>query len=216
MNMKTLNQLKNAILEYDDIATAEQAEKAIAANVDPLEILDVITEALSEVGDGFGCGELFLPDLIGAATAAQAAIPIVEAEITRTGKEARKVGTVVIGTVKGDIHDIGKSMVGALLIAHGFKVIDLGTDVPREKFVKAIQENKADILALSSLLTTTAAEQARVIEAVQSAGVRSHIKIMVGGGAISAEFARSIGADGYGETAAEGVTIAKQLSTPRI
>lgn len=209
--MKTLSQLKNAILEYDDVAAAEQAEQAVAANIDPLEILDIITQALTEVGEGFGCGELFLPDLIGAATAAQAAIPIVEAEITRTGKVARKVGTVVIGTVKGDIHDIGKSMVGALLIAHGFKVVDLGTDVPREKFIQAIQVQQADILALSSLLTTTAAEQARVIEAVKAAGLRDQVKIMVGGGAINAGFAQSIGANGYGETAAEGVSLAKQL-----
>jgi methanogenic corrinoid protein MtbC1 len=166
---------------------------------------------LSEVGDGFGCGELFLPDLIGAAAAAQAALPIVEAEITRTGKEARKVGTIVIGTVKGDIHDIGKSMVGALLTAHSFKVVDLGTDVPRERFVEAVQNHQADLLALSSLLTTTASEQARVIEAVQAAGLRDTIKIMVGGGAINADFAKSIGADGYGETAAEGIKLAKAL-----
>ncbi len=211
MNLKTLDQLKNAILEYDEVKAAEQAKQSVAANIDPLDILDVITEALTNVGDGFGCGELFLPDLIGAASAAQAAIPIVEAEITRTGKEARKTGTVVIGTVKGDIHDIGKSMVGALLIAHGFKVVDLGTDVPREKFIRAIRDHKADILALSSLLTTTAAEQARVIEAVTAAGLRDQIKIMVGGGAINAGFAKSIGANGYGETAAEGVNLAKQL-----
>lgn len=211
MNIKTLDKLKDAILEYDDVAAGETAKKAVEAKVDPLEILDIITQALTEVGDGFGCGELFLPDLIGAATAAQAAIPIAEAEITRIGKEARKVGTVVIGTVKGDIHDIGKSMVGALLIAHGFRVVDLGTDVPREKFVQAIQDHHADILALSSLLTTTAAEQARVIEAVQAAGLRNQIKIMVGGGAINAGFAKSIGANGYGETAAEGVSLAKLL-----
>jgi corrinoid protein of di/trimethylamine methyltransferase len=209
--MSTLDKIKQAILDYETEEAQSQTKQAITEGVDALHILDQITAALSEVGDGFGCGELFLPDLIGAAAAAQAALPVVEAEITRTGKEARKVGTIVIGTVKGDIHDIGKSMVGALLTAHSFKVVDLGTDVPREKFVEAIQTHKADLLALSSLLTTTASEQARVIEAVQAAGLRYQVKIMVGGGAINADFAKSIGADGYGETAAEGVTLAKTL-----
>ncbi len=209
--MKAIEDIKQAIMEYDDKAALAQTEKAIAQGVDPMEILDAISDALSIVGDGFGKGDFFLPDLIGAAHAAQAALPFAEAEIKRSGREARKLGTIVIGTVKGDIHDIGKSMVGALLTAHGFHVIDLGTNVPKEKFLESVQTNQVDILALSSLLTTTAAEQARVIEAIQEAGLRDGIKIMVGGGAINAGFAKKIGADGYGETAAEGVDIAKSL-----
>jgi corrinoid protein of di/trimethylamine methyltransferase len=209
--MSTLDKIKQAILDYETEEAEARAKQAIQEGIDPVQILDQITEALTEIGDGFGCGDLFLPDLIGAAAAAQAALPVVEAEFTRTGREAKKAGTVVIGTVKGDIHDIGKSMVGAMLTAHSFKVVDLGTDVPREKFVEAIQAHRADLLALSSLLTTTAAEQARVIEAVHAAGIRDRIKIMVGGGAINADFAKTIGADGYGETAAEGVNLAKVL-----
>jgi corrinoid protein of di/trimethylamine methyltransferase len=209
--MSYIETIKQAVLNYDDEAAREQTEKAIVQGIDPMDILDALSSALSEIGDGFGKGDFFLPDLIGAAHAAQAALPAAEAEIKRTGREVHRLGTVVIGTVKGDIHDIGKSMVGALLTAHGFSVIDLGTDVPLEKFLESIQVNNADILALSSLLTTTAAEQARVIEAVQAAGLRDKIKIMVGGGAINAGFAEKIGADGYGETAAEGVDIAKGL-----
>jgi methanogenic corrinoid protein MtbC1 len=209
--MKAIDSIKQAILEYDDKEAFTQTELAISQGVDPMEILEAISEALSFIGDGFGKGEFFLPDLIGAAHAAQAALPPAEAEIRRTGREVRNLGTVVIGTVKGDIHDIGKSMVGALLTAHGFRVIDLGTNVPKEKFLESVETNQADILALSSLLTTTAAEQARVIDAFQSAGLRDKIKIMVGGGAINAGFADKIGADGYGETAAEGVEVAKSL-----
>jgi methanogenic corrinoid protein MtbC1 len=111
--MSTLDKIKQAILDYETEEAQARAKQAIQEGVDPLQILDQITEALSEIGDGFSCGDLFLPDLIGAAAAAQAALPIVEAEILRTGREAKKLGTVVIGTVKGDIHDIGKSMVGA-------------------------------------------------------------------------------------------------------
>lgn len=209
--MSTISKIKQAILDYDSDEAGKLAKQGIAGGVDPIEILDAITEALTEIGDGFGCGDLFLPDLIGAATAAQSVLPVVEAEITRTGREAKKLGTVVIGTVKGDIHDIGKSMVSALLVAHGFRVIDLGTNVLQETFVESIQTHGADLLALSSLLTTTAAEQGRVIQAVKAAGLRDQVKIMVGGGAINAGFAESIGADGYGETAAEGVTLAKEL-----
>ncbi len=166
---------------------------------------------MSVVGDGFSTGELWLPDLVGAADASQAAMPILEEEIKRRGQQAKSLGTVVLGTVSGDIHTIGKSMVGVLLVAQGFRVVDIGADVPTAKFVKAVKENKADILALSALLTTTAPQQGKVISALKEAGLRDQVKIMVGGGAITQEFADSIGADGYGATAPGAVELAKSL-----
>jgi methanogenic corrinoid protein MtbC1 len=209
--MAVLDQLRQSISDYDKEQARASANQVIADDVDPVAALAAITDALTYIGDQYGCGELFLPDLIGAADAAQVAIPIIEEGITKTGAQAKRHGTVVIGTVKGDIHDIGKAMVGALLTAHGFKVIDLGTDVAVDKFMAAIQTDKTDILALSALLTTTAPQMKRVIAAVQEAGLRENIKIMVGGGALNREFADSIGVDAYGETAVEAVALAKQL-----
>jgi 5-methyltetrahydrofolate--homocysteine methyltransferase len=209
--LSELEALKQAIYDYDPDAAVEAAAAALGAGIDPLEALDAITEALTVIGEGFGCGDLFLPDLIGAANAAQTALPVLKEEMVVQGKVAKSLGVIVLGTVKGDIHDIGKSMVAALLIAHGFSVVDLGTDVATEDFVKAIEEHDADLLALSALLTTTAAQQKAVIEAVVAAGLRDRVKIMVGGGAVNADFAMSIGADGYGETAYEGVNQAREL-----
>jgi len=209
--MDVLENLRQAILTYDAERASSSAKEAMARGVDPVTVLDVLTTVLKDIGDRFGSGELWLPDLVGAANAAQAALPTIEEGFVRSGREARRLATVVIGTVKGDIHDIGKAMVGALLTAHGFKVVDLGTDVPAERFVEAIKEQEADILALSALLTTTALEQAKVIKAVEAAGLRDRVKIMVGGGAINAEFAKRIGADGYGDSAIEGVELAKGL-----
>lgn len=209
--MDILKNLRQAVLTYDAKGAGRSAEEAMAEGLDPLTALDALTEVLKDIGDRFGCGELFLPELVGAADAAQAAMPIIEEAFRRTGRKAKRLGTIVIGTVKGDIHDIGKTMVSALLTAQGFKVIDLGTDVPTGRFIEAIKEQGADILALSALLTTTAPEQARVIKAVETAGLRDRVKIMVGGGAINAAFAERIGADGYGATAPEGVELAREL-----
>jgi corrinoid protein of di/trimethylamine methyltransferase len=209
--MDSLGKLNDAIRNYDEMASIASAQTALAEGLEPLVILDTITKALTEIGDLFSEGELFLPDLIGAAAAATPILPIIEEELKKRGLSSNKSGTVVIGTVRGDIHDIGKSMVGALLTAHGFKVIDLGTDVPVEKFIQAVSENQANILALSSLLTTTASEQKKVIEALKTAGLRDQVKILVGGGAINAGFAQSIGADGYGETASDGVKLARSV-----
>jgi methanogenic corrinoid protein MtbC1 len=166
---------------------------------------------MAVVGEGYSSGRLWLPDLVGAADASQAAMPVLEEEIKKRGQEAKSLGTVVLGTVSGDIHTIGKSMVGVLLVAQGFRVIDVGADVQTAKFVSAVKDNDADILALSALLTTTAPQQGKVIDALTEAGLRDKVKIMVGGGAISQDFADSIGADGYGATAPGAVELARSL-----
>lgn len=209
--MTTFDELSKAIVEYNAQAAAALAQRALDEGLDPLDGLDAISAAMQTVGDGFSSGELWLPDLVGAADASQAAMPILEEEIKRRGQEAKRLGTVVLGTVSGDIHTIGKSMVGVLLVAQGFRVLDVGADVPAAKFVEAVRENGADILALSALLTTTAPQQGKVIDALKEAGLRDQVKIMVGGGAITQEFADAIGADGYGATAPGAVELARSL-----
>ena len=167
-----------------------------------------MTAAIKQVGDGFGKGELWLPDLVGAADAMTSATPIIEEEIKRRGITRESLGTIVIGTVYGDIHTIGKTMVATLLTAEGFVVNDLGINVTSERFVEGIKKYKADILAMSALMTVTAPEQRKVIETLKKEGLRDKVKIMVGGGAITQEFANSIGADGYDPTAPGAVKLA--------
>lgn len=209
--MSIYENLRQAVIDYNPQGAAAYAQQIIDEGLDPVKGLGAISEAMQHVGDSYECGELWLPDLVGAADVSKAALPILEEEIKRRGEKTQSLGTVVIGTVLGDIHTIGKSMVGVLLIAAGFKVFDIGADVSTEQFVSAVTESEADILALSALLTTTAPQQGRVIEALKEAGLRDKVKIMVGGGAITQGFADDIGADGYGATAPGAVELAKKL-----
>jgi corrinoid protein of di/trimethylamine methyltransferase len=211
MESQILEGLKKAVLEYDGEAAADWADKAVEQKVDPLKALDALTGAIRQVGEGFGKGDLWLPDLVGAADAMKKAMPIIEEEISRSGKEQRTLGVVVIGTVRGDLHDIGKTMVATMLTAEGFTVHDLGIDVPAEQFVVGTKEHKADILAMSALLTTTAPEQRKVIEMLAAQGLRDRVKVMVGGGAITENFAESVGADGYDPTAPGAAKLARKL-----
>ncbi len=206
-----LEGLREAILKYDVQGAVDCATKAAEAKADPVKSLEVVTTALREVGDGFGKGELWLPDLIGAADAAQAAIPVIEKEIEKAGAKRKSVGRVVIGTVFGDIHDIGKAMVAALLRADGFEVIDLGINITDAEFVEGIKKHKPDVLAMSALLTMTSFEQMKVIEMLKGEGLRDKVKVMVGGGAITQEFADMIGADGYDVSAPRAVGLARKL-----
>lgn len=211
MGNALLEKLKSAILDYDPDASADAATKAVAAGIAPAEILAAMTEAIREVGDGFNSGDLFLPDLVGAADAMGAATPIVEAEIQRLGAATQSTGSVVIGTVFGDIHTIGKTMVATLLQAEGFTVHDVGINVTAETFVDSVRKFKPDILAMSALMTMTAPEQRKVIETLKAQGLRDSVKIMVGGGALTQEFADSIGADGYDPTAPGAARLARKL-----
>ena len=211
MAEKALEDLRKVVIEFDMDNAEKAAKDAIAAGVDPLEAAKTLTDAIREIGDAFGKGELFLPDLVCAAEVLKKAIPIITEEITRQGKNSKSIGKVVIGTVFGDIHSIGKGMVATLLYASGFEVIDLGINVKSEEFLRAIRENKPDILAMSALLTTTAMEQKNVIEGLKKEGLRNKIKVIVGGSPINQEFADSIGADGYGASAPDGVKVAKRL-----
>jgi len=208
----TLTGLREAVAAYDAKVAAELAEKAVRDGIDPVVAFGTMTAEIKRIGDLFEAGECWLPDLMGAAGAMQAAAPLLEAEIKRRGGEKQAIGTVVAGAVLGDIHSIGIEMVCTLLAAAGFEVHYLGIDVSPERFISAVEEKGADILAMSALLTVTAAEQRKVIEQLGAAGLREQVKVMVGGGAISADFAVKIGADGYEASAPAAVELAKRFA----
>jgi len=206
-----VDQLKKAIVTYDPELAESAAKQIVEQGIDPIEALNAMTVAIRLVGDAFGAGELWLPDLVGASHAMMAAMPIIEEEIKRKGARRETLGIVVAGTVFGDIHSIGKTMVCTLLTAEGFEVHDLGVNIKAEEFIEAIEKYNADILAMSALMTMTAPEQGKVIAALKEKGIREKVKIMVGGGAITADFAETIGADGYDPTAPGAVELAKKL-----
>jgi len=209
--MDPTDQLKQALLDFDDVGAKAAAQTIVDQGLDPLAGMEVVTAALREIGDGFARGDLYLPELLVSARVALGALAIFDAAIARSGKSRGYKGTVVIGTVHGDVHSVGKTMVSSLMSAHGFKIIDLGENVPTEQFLGAVKEHQPDILGLSALLTTTAPEQRKVIAALQEAGLRSQVKVMVGGGSITPDFAQDIGADGYAATAPEAATLAAEL-----
>jgi methanogenic corrinoid protein MtbC1 len=211
METAILDKLAKAITDYDIDGAARWAKTAMEQGIDPIRALDALTEAIREVGDAFGTGDCFLPELVSAAEALQTAMPIIEDQLHKTGATRASAGKVVAGTVSGDIHNIGKSMLCTLLVADGFEVVDLGIDVSTQHFVQAVRDHQPDVLAMSALLTITAMEQKNVIEALKQAGIRDSVKIIVGGGAINDGFAASIGADGYDPTAPGGVKLVRQL-----
>jgi len=207
-----LEGLCKAIIDGESEIAEEWAHKALKEKIDPVKAAEEgLGKGLKVVGDAFSRGEAFIPDLVLAGEAMTGSSKILEAEIERTGAKVRSSGVVVIGTVAGDLHNIGKTLVSTLFKAAGFSVCDLGIDVPVEKFVNAVKENEPDILGLSSLLTTTIKEQKAVIDALKESGIRSKVKVMVGGGAVTQEWADKIGADAYGEDAQDAVEKGKQL-----
>ena len=206
-----LDNLRKSIFEYNADLAKESAQKAVERGVGPVEAMNVMTVAIREIGDAFGKGELWLPDLIGASNAMQGATPVLEEEIRKQGAHREILGTVVAGTVFGDIHNIGKTMVTTLLTAVGFHVEDLGVNIKAEAFIEAAQKHEADLIAMSALMTTTMTEQEKVIESLKAKGIREKVKVMVGGAAVTEEFARDIGADGYDPTAPGAVHLAEKL-----
>ena len=165
------------------------AEEAITRGLDPVEAINVLKGTIENIGNQFKNGDIFLPELVGAGDAMEGAMEILNAEILKRGSKRETLGVVVIGTVLGDLHTIGKGMVSTLLTAEGFSVHDIGIDVPADKFVAEVRKYKADILAMSALLSTTAREQGNVINVLEENGLRDKVKVMVGGGAVTKEFA---------------------------
>ena len=206
------DRLKQIVLDFDIDNAEDVAREALEAGSDPVKCAEAMSEALKIIGDKFGTGEMFLTELVGASEVVKAALPKIIEKIHELGKDVTSLGIVVIGTVFGDIHSIGKSMVATLLFAEGFEVEDLGVNVTAESFLAAVKEKSPDILAMSALLTTTSMEQKNVIEGLKAEGVRDKVKVMVGGSPINQEFADRIGADGYGATAPEAVKLARQLT----
>jgi corrinoid protein of di/trimethylamine methyltransferase len=188
------------------------AQQAVAAGIDPLEAIEKgFKPGMDIVGDGFTKGELFIPDLVMSGEAMKAAIAVLEPELVSRGQRREVAGTVVIGTVKGDIHEIGKTLVATMLSANGFEVHDLGVDVAASTFVDAVRDTEANVVGLSALLTTTLLNQETVIQTLQEAGLRDRVKIIIGGVPASPEWAQEIGADGYAENATEAVAVVKGL-----
>ena len=208
--MADLESLYEAILKGKlDVAKAVTTE-AIAENVDPqLIINEYMSRAMEDIGKRFEEGKAFVPELLMAARAMKGALDLLKPQMK--GAASHSLGKVVIGTVKGDLHDIGKNLVASMLEGCGFEVINLGTDISSQKFINALKENQTQILCLSALLTTTMNYMQEVIKALEENGLRSQVKVMVGGAPVSESFARQIGADGYSDNANAAVTLAKSL-----
>ncbi len=190
--------------------------KTIVGEVDPLEIVNEgMTPAMKTVGEKFGCGEIFLPEMLQATEAWNEAMKILKPKILEKGKKLTKVGTVVIGTVQTDIHEIGKNIVANLMTASGFEVHDIGVDVHAAKFVERAEEVQADIIAASAIMTTTMPYQKDIIDHLKSTGCRKKYIVLVGGGVVTPEWANRIGADGYGDLASDAVKVARKLLAER-
>jgi len=207
-----LNQLSNSVIEGNSEAARRAATDALKTKLDPLEAIENgLAKGLREVGGRFERGEMFLMQLIMSGEAMKAGLQVLKPEILKQKKQLTGSGTVLIGTVEGDIHDIGKSVVNAMLTAEGFDVIDLGVDVPDQVFVEKTKEMKPHILGLSALMTTTRTKQKDVIEALRQSELRGFVKVMVGGATVTPEWAEEIGADAYGEDAVDAARKAKKL-----
>ena len=205
-------QLKQAIIDQDQDAVIASVDKALAEGVAPKTIIDEgLLPGLNVIGEQFECEDIFLPELMQAALAFQAAMGILEPKIKESGSEGPKKGKIVLGTVKGDLHSIGKNILKLLLETSGFEVWDLGIDVDLFQFVDKAKEVDADIIAMSALLTTTLVGQRDVIEALKEQGTRDTVQVIIGGGATTQAWADQIGADGWAGTAYEAVTLANRL-----
>lgn len=212
MHDDVLKEITDSLVQGDPDATVDLTRQALDAGLEPLTILNRgLMPGMEIVGERFASGEYFLPHLVVAASGMQRAMAVLEPTLRARQEAVQGAGTVVIGTVHGDIHEIGKSLVATMLSASGFQVVDLGVDVPTEAFIAKVQEVQADILGLSALLTTTMAVQREVIEALTEAGLRDQVRVIVGGAPVSQEWADAIGADGYAEDAVGAVELARRL-----
>jgi corrinoid protein of di/trimethylamine methyltransferase len=211
-DMDVIAELKEAVVQGKPDKAVAAAQRVVELQIDPIEAFELgLKSGISEVGDGFAAGDLFLPDLVLSAETMKAAAEILEAEISRSGTQRSKVGKVVLGTVQGDLHDIGKTIVATLLTSHGFDVVDLGVNISTDDFIETVKREKPDVLGMSSLLTVTAKELKKVISALKEHGLRQDVKVIVGGGAVTAPYAEEIEADGYGQNAELGVRMTKVL-----
>ncbi len=212
MSEELFKKMTQSIIDGDPDAAVALARESITSGMDPL---DAITKGfvvgVNEVGESFSCGQAFLPELVMAGEAMKAAVSTLEPEMQRRGTSRQVFGKVVLATVEGDIHEIGKSLVGTMLSASGFEVYDLGVDVAAAKIIAKVKEVDANLVGLSALLTTTMVKQKEVIDELDKQGLRKKVKVMVGGAPVTRDWVQKIEADGYSEDAIGAVGLAKQL-----
>lgn len=211
MSVEMYDKLAQALIDGEPEQAEDLAKQALDQGLDPLTCINEgLTKGIQRVGELFASGEYYLPELIIGAEAMKKALAVLEPAMV--GDQSREVvGKVVLGTVEGDMHEIGKTLVGTMLTANGFKVIDIGVDQSADQFVAAVKENEADMVGASALLTTTMLQQKKIIESLEQAGLREQVKVMVGGAPVTASFASEIGADGYAEDAISAVDLAFRL-----
>jgi corrinoid protein of di/trimethylamine methyltransferase len=211
MSKELFESLTRAVVEGEEEEAVALVKQAMEQGVDPLACINEgLTKGIEEVGERFSDGSYFLPELIMGADAMKAALEILEPKLVGGDRRA-VVGKVVLGTVAGDQHEIGKTLVGTMLTANGFQVIDIGVDMKADDFVAAIEESGANIVGASALLTTTLLELKRLIDSITEAGLREKVKVMIGGAPVTQDFADDIGADGYADDAIAAVEVARKL-----
>ena len=212
MTEDLFQKMAQSILDGDSDVAVALAKQAIDAGVDPLDAISKgFVLGVNQVGENFSCGQAFLPELVMAGEAMKAAVATLEPEMQKRGSVRQIFGKVVLATVEGDIHEIGKTLVGTMLSASGFQVYDLGVDVPSSTIIEKVKEVDADLVGLSALLTTTMVKQKEVIEELDKLGLRKKVKVMVGGAPVTRDWVQKIEADGYSEDAIGAVGLAKQL-----
>jgi corrinoid protein of di/trimethylamine methyltransferase len=211
-NERLFEEMAKAVIDGLPDKARELADEALRAGIEPLDAIDRgLKPGMDVVGEGFTRGELFIPDLMMSGEAMKAAIATLEPELMKRKQQREVLGKVVIGTVQGDIHEIGKTLVATMLAANGFEVHDLGVDVSAQQFLDKVREVDADVLGLSALLTTTILNQEKVILTLKEAGLRDQVKVIIGGVPASPEWAEEIGADAYAENATAAVQVIKGL-----
>ena len=207
-----LENLKNAVIEGDDAKAIESAQQALEANIDPLEAMQLgLTKGTDVIGDRFERGEAYLPELIMAGETFKAAMEILDPEIKRQQRDVAPIGTVVITTVKGDLHSIGKNIVATVLETNGFNVVNIGVDQGALQIIEQAEKANADAIGLSALMSTTMPGQKEVIDALVELNLRDKYRVVVGGGPVTKEWADEIGADGYGKDAVAAVGLLTEL-----
>jgi corrinoid protein of di/trimethylamine methyltransferase len=209
--MADLSRLYDAVLNGDQKASVAVTQEALAEGVEPLELISkYMVPAMDEVGRRFECEDYFVPELLLSARAMKGSLQLLRPLLAIQG--VQPAGRVAIGTVKGDLHDIGKNLVASMLEGGGFEVVDLGADVAPEKFIEAVKDGSANIVCLSALLTVTMPAMRTTINALKQAGLRAQVKIMVGGAPVTPQYAEEIGADGYSDSASSAVALARDLT----
>lgn len=217
MSEELFQAMRQSVIDGAPDTAARLAREAVAQQLDPLEAITVgYAAGISHAGDQYGCGAMFLPDLLACAEAMKAAMNVLEPELRRQGTQRETLGRVVLGTAKGDIHDIGKNLVATILSANGFEVFDLGTSTSPENFIRKAREVDAQVIGISALLTTTMAGQKAVIEALDREGLRPKVKAIIGGAAVTSKWADEIHADGYARNAMDALDLVRSLTAKRV